>query len=86
MSQPLPHIFTPSERMLRESAAADHPTGPLEMFMVSCNIETDMKMDARLAQTDYKPKLRDVATKEIKQEAKHFPFSVPLVAVKSEPA
>ncbi len=67
--------------------------------MIACNIETDMKLDARLAATCYSPMLTpsppppsDIAA-GVKQEKKEkqFPFSVPLVpneafaAVKKEP-
>jgi hypothetical protein len=66
MSQ-VPHAFNPTQQALQQSACA-HPTGPIEMFMVACNMETDIKLDERLARADYKPKLSD-AGKEIKQES-----------------
>ncbi len=59
--------------------------------MVACNIETDMKLDARLAATCYSPMLTPsppppseqsaAAASAVKQEKKEkqFPFSVPLV-------
>jgi len=78
----LPHVFVPSNRAVQQTLCA-HPSGPLELFMVACNLETDIKLDERLAGTGYCPAR---GTKTIKKEEEveeknntaQFAFSVPL--------
>jgi hypothetical protein len=75
MSQ-LPHKFIPTQRMLEQSISGA-PSGAIEMFLVACNVESDMKHDASLAKTSYKPRLSELRTEPSKQENK-LPFSVPI--------
>lgn len=59
MSSALPHVFTPSPIAVNQSLC-DHPGGAIELFMLACNLETDIKLDTRLAMTMYKPTIGTV--------------------------
>ena len=92
----LPHIFIPSNRAVQQTMCA-HPSGPLELFMVACNLDTDIKLDVRLSGTGYRPVLTSSSGEKKHEENKdkpaQFPFTVPLTlnaaaaapAVKEEP-
>jgi hypothetical protein len=87
-SKSLPHIFTPSPVAVNQGLC-NHPGGALELFMVACNLETDMNIDVRLANTGYKPVVGQREVEEasassscVKTEQpsaqRKFPFSIPL--------
>jgi len=86
----LPHVFVPSNRAVQQTLCA-HPSGPLELFMVACNLETDIKLDVRLAGTGYSPacgpklKLKQEQGEE-KSSAAQFAFAVPLTPNPRAPA
>jgi hypothetical protein len=63
-------VFVPSHAAVQNTVSA-HPVGSMELFMLACNIEIDMKLDKRLAESGYTPVVS--------------PSPEPIVAVVSSP-
>lgn len=84
MSKPLPHSFAPSQAAVEQTLSA-HPSGAIELFMLAVNLESDIKLDTRLAASGYLPTIEAPVGVGVKKEGSQSlaPFAVPIVRARS---
>jgi len=71
------HPYKPTPAAVAH-ALSGQPGGAFELFMVACNLETDIDLDTRLAASHYKPEIQQKSTVKKEGEAATHPFSVPI--------